>query len=160
MIRDTGQDDRLPRIPPLTAEQLQANDEAQAKLARNISIASSASHREFANAHAVIKSYEEYGIANLPPPAREKYVEALATVGRYEEAYFISRDKKYQELNNVLCGQNKPCTCEDTKDVTLVDGQPVSKPHSRFFILKKVYSLADATWHDIKVCNKCGVMTL
>lgn len=153
-------DDRLPSIPLPTAEQQAAIDEEQSKRAKLINVTSTDSQRAFARANAEIASLTEYGIENLHPTALKEYAQALTVVGRYREAAEILQDATLLDIADALDGRTTLCGCPDTTEVTIVNGQPVTKVHSRLFTRKKVYSTASGTWRNLMMCNVCTNLTV
>ncbi len=153
-------DDRLPTIPLPTKEQQAVIDEEQSKRAKLVSVASTDSQRAFARANAEIDSLTEYGLENLHPTALKEYAQALTVVGRYREAAEILQDTTLLDIADALDGRTTLCDCPDTTEITLINGQPVAKIHSRLFTRKKIYSTATGTWRNLKMCNVCTNLTV
>ena len=147
--------EKAPRIKKPTAKQQAEIDEEQMRRAALLNISMSPSQREFARACAMIKSFEEYH--TLPLAAVAPYADALAMVGDYAKAYELTGNETYKQIMDAMAVR-KTCTCPDTVDTVMENGQPVQKTYSRFFVKRQVYK--DRTWYDLKQCNKCGLMTL
>lgn len=159
MIRDLGRenDDRLPKCPIVTQEQLREIDAEQRKRARRID--TSIERRALQRAFAVIDELEKLPREDFSVKQLERYVEALCTAGKYNEAYELTGDDRYKIIWDTVW-DSKDCDCEDLETVELVNGKVTPKVYSRHFKKATIYSLKEEGFVALKCCNKCGHLSI
>lgn len=147
-------DDRLPSLEPLTDEALEKIDVEQNKRAKIMALGTSGSQLKLARESALVAQLSQ--IKDLEPDQKIRYAEALANTGEYDAAHKISKEPLYKEISKAIKGA-KPCKCVDTTEVTLENGRPKTKIHSRLFTKRRIW--VDGQEKNLICCSKCGRLT-
>lgn len=154
-------DPNLPYSLPaelLTPEKLEAAELEQRRLAQVVnSPYSGKSPQDIQrfNASITIKEVQEMGlsIAEMSPPMREQYAEALAEIGNYEWAAQVTAEPERQEIyqaiwDAIISDDGDKCECVSA------DFNGVRKSH--LFAEGDVWSHKHGKLMPIIRCNQCG----
>lgn len=160
MIRDLGEtyDDKLPRIPFLTDDAQSIIDKEQRKLAEKKALDLSAEGTEFNRANAIIAETKllladpNYKLNIFQTSA---YIDALKTVGRYDEAAKYG-DEESTEIWNLIWSDKDDCGCSDIQTVILENGKVKPVSYSRKFTRRLIFSQRRKEWVGLIVCSGCG----
>ncbi len=175
VIKDTGDDERLPSMPVLTAEQLAENDAIQQALAAKkaaigLGLPVSGNSREYQRALAVVASLAAVDSSYLSPKAINDLTESLAVIGDFDRAYERSGNKEYKEISAAIKEyEGRPhgvvaipgCNCPPLVGRALDNnGQPKAIEYSQRFVRREVYVRSQERWCRLLMCNACGKLTV
>jgi len=142
-------DDALPTPPKYSEADLLAQAEAAAKMRAFVE----RSHK-FDRPNAIIRELADLPQKDLTPRQKTQLAEAYAGVGRFNDAYKLSKDKQYKYIEDKLNGKVTKCNCKDFETVELIDGKVTPIKHSRFFVKRTVFD--GEKFVGLQTCNVCG----
>lgn len=151
-----GADDKLPRLKPLTDEEQAAIDKQQRQMATVANLGTSGSQLTLNRDRAYVAQHEGIPVKDLTSLQVERLGRAYAGVGRYQDAYKLTKDPAYRAIQRAI-DTPKACKCADTVDVQIVEGQPVETTHSRMFVRRRIFV---GEWKDLLMCNICGSLAV
>lgn len=149
--KDHG-DDTFPQPPQID---LQKSDKEQAVLRLKY-----ARGQRFERPNAIISEMQGIPKEDLSPRQISMYGAALAEVGKFQDAYTLTKDKSYKQIWDGLNTTPKPCRCKDWESVELIDGVVTPVKFSRMFIKKEIWNPLTGDVAFIHQCNKCGSVTI
>lgn len=147
--RDRG-DDAIPTV----VFDLAKNDEIQEQRKKLVNIPTG-SQWEYARAMAYVEATAKIPREDLSATQMARYTVALANIGDYEQAYELTGEKIYQDIDKALKGKTKQCKCKGTTSHELENGRPVQKEFSNIFVKTKVYDQMKRQFVALKQCNVC-----
>lgn len=165
-------DDKLPKAPKLTPEQLAKNDEQQAILRGSVPVLDLESPKamtlmeakgtQFARALAIIKESESIPLKDMVPVQRANYAKALADIGKFKKAAQIAQDKQqqayYKGIDKAIWkDDDQGCKCSDLS-VFNVDGEETV--HDRHHVVRAVWSEKHGKKMNLFRCNSCGLINV
>lgn len=156
--RDLGReyDDCLPKPPPITKTSIAASDEEQAILRANFAI--SPSNLYLHRAEAIIKESEILPYVYLNETQKANYIGALATLGRFEDAYSLTGEERFLRILKAIANKGQSCQCQDTETAEMKDGRAQKVTLSRFFRRAQIY--VNNSFVDLTECVKCGFQAI
>lgn len=143
--------DELPIPPKYTEADLKAQAEAAAEKGAFVERS-----RRFARPRAIVAELSAIPKKDLSNRQKGQYVDALAELGRFDEAYKLSKDVRFKNIAEKLRGGKTKCKCKDFETVELIDGQVTPIKHSRFFVKREVWDVENEKFVGLVTCNVCG----
>lgn len=146
--------DSLPRVRRPTPEEQAVIDAEQRKMAID------PTSQEYARPKAIISELSNIPKDDLSPRQKLMYADALAELGRFDEAWEMGGDERYKQIWDAIHNPSKPCKCRDFETVELVNGVPTTVKHSRQYIKRTVYNVRIGGKSKLVACNVCGHSTI
>ncbi len=149
-------DNAIPRV----VFDLEKNDEIQEQRRKLISIPTTGSQIRYNRATAYINAMCKVPREDFTVGMMDRYIESLAVVGDYGQAYELSGEKIYKAIDDALRGKTKPCKCKPTVAITLEQGKPVETMYSNIFTKTRVFDQMTRQFVNLNACNTCGKLTV
>lgn len=136
----------LPNAFQLTPERLKANDERQAEWAKQESAApQTIDERDRQRARLILSSFINIDLLTQPPAVRAEISEALATVGRYDEAAVVEPNASLAaDYRDIWAALQRP------------DAEWCVHPLSARYSERDVFNVRDQSEAVLYRCNTCG----
>ncbi len=145
---------------PQVVFDLAKNDEIQEQRKKLVGIPSSGSQIEYSRALAYVEAMSKVPREDFTAGVMHRYIEGLSIIGDYAQAYELSGDKMYKDVDDAITGKNKQCKCKPTVTMVLEGGKPVQKEYSNIFVRTRVYDQLKHQFVNLNACNTCGRLTV
>ena len=146
MIKDMG-DNALPKV----VFDVQKNDAEQLALKKRSG--NLPSNIEYQRALAYVTAMCEIPRVDFTQGQMERYIRALADIDDYAQAYELSGEATYKEIDDAL--RSGKCKCKDVTTTILENGRPKTVTHPNAFVKKQVFDLMKQAHVNLMCCNKC-----
>lgn len=151
-------DDKLPKMPTVTAEQrAEIEKEQAARRQKMLDLGQlSQSRLQYQREIAVIEELNKIPREDLSARQFARYTKALANVGDYAQAFDLTGEQFYSDVDKALKGKTKQCKCKPVESFELENGEVKIKTFPQTFAKQTVFDEMSQTFKDLMQCNACG----